>query len=250
MIIGNAISDHKYPWLAGEGAFDPSKVANTMLMWNDAEFVTKDGGGFISAFDDLVPGGGITTLTQSNGTWQPQQSSDANGIHAGFDGSDDRFDYDLGFETRDITTFFLIAFRSFNLVDFFTIGNGSNGARCYWDTATRLRLRVRKADTSYQTYVWTTNGFGIGLIKIIVDNPNDRYTIQINDDAANALTIGNGGFYVDNAGVGQIGSAGLGASTYDRRIWGMYAYDGILSAADEQAFRQYIEDRHTIGLTP
>lgn len=243
-MLVNPISPLRTPRFAL--GWTPLDLGSKLLSWNDAEFVTKDGSGFVSAFDDLA-GNGIR-LTQGVGTYQGQQGSDANGTFVQLDGIDDRYIADFQRETRDETYTYIIAPRTGTSTDFLTMGSGSNGARVYWDTSTRARNRHRRADTTYLTSTWWTTGGGMACWRTLTKNPTNQYGIHINGINYGTITVSAGGFYNDNNGSDTFGSAGLGSGTYDGRLYAMIVTNEALTTEEENSLYTYFNSRFGLSI--
>jgi hypothetical protein len=134
--------------------FDPATLSP--YLWNNAENVTKDGSGFISAFDDLAGNGNY--LQQPTASLQPQQVSSIAGldpsiIGAKFDGIDDLVESlsALGLNAENEWDLYTLAKFNTAEAQLFNIG-GSSGGRWY-KQSDRNKSRIQQGDSSFATYV-------------------------------------------------------------------------------------------------
>lgn len=134
--------------------FDPSTL--NPYLWNRAEDVTKDGSGFVSAFDDLAGNGNY--LQQPTASLQPQQVTGIPGLPPSlegvkFDGVDD-FVVSLaalGLNAENLWDLYIVAKFNTAEAQLFNIG-ATNGGRWY-KQSNRNKTRLKLGDSSFVTYV-------------------------------------------------------------------------------------------------
>jgi hypothetical protein len=225
----------------------PLALGSKLLLWNDAEFVTKDASDFVSEFDDLAGTGYF--FNNASAIQQPLQDSDANGIHVIFDGIDDRLNHQPNFDTRDQTVVYFIHTNPGNATDMFHFGD-TNGGRCYMDTVSRYRLRIKNADGSFFTGVWQSDAALLQLNRMTIDTVNGQFRQIINDAATETTLTAVGGMFNNCGNDSSFGFAGLGSSYYDGKLYAVVMTNEILSAPEEFELRNYFNNRFSLGITP